>query len=181
MERHRATDRHHALAPLGIRRYGRGRRNAPATGADTELIAAKPRTRAKLERLPTSRAGDPGREVRRRTSGRRGSGPSPSCYPNLRPTDLRGTSDIAGRVRVGRRRRLPPPNQQALNRSSLRSLMLQGAKYFSRSPLYPPNFRTKPYESRSGVTVSQQLRDVFGYLWVQQSRKPCWHWANRIL
>ncbi len=95
------------------------------------LIAAlqlSPRTRAKPERLPTSRAGGLGREVRRRTSGRRGSGRSPSCYPSPGPNDLRGTSDIPGRVRVGLRRRLPRPIRRALHRRSLRELMLRGAK-----------------------------------------------------
>jgi hypothetical protein len=76
-------------------------------------------------------ASDLGRGRHRRASGRRGSGPRPSCRPTLDPTTGRGTSDNRGTARVGPVRRQPPPNPRALNRRSLRPLMLRCVRCFS--------------------------------------------------
>jgi hypothetical protein len=78
-----------------------------------------------------------GRGLHRRTSGRRGSGPRPSCRPTLDPTTGRGTSDNPGTARVGPGRRQPPPNPRALNRRSLRPLMLRLVRCFSCREYYP--------------------------------------------
>jgi hypothetical protein len=78
-----------------------------------------------------------GRGLHRRTSGRRGSGPRPSCRPTLDPTTGRGTSDNPGTARVGPGRRQPPPNPRALNRRSLRPLMLRRVRRFSCREYYP--------------------------------------------
>ncbi len=76
-------------------------------------------------------ASGPGRGLHRRTSGRRGSGPRPSCRPTPDPTTGRGTSDNPGRAQVGLGRRQPPRTSQALNRRSLRRLMLRCVRCFS--------------------------------------------------
>ena len=86
--RNRATDRVRALVPAD-----------PGRGLKSSTVVYQART--KLDGWSTSRASDPGREVRRRTSGRRGSGRSPSCYPSPGPNDLRGTSDMIGEGRDG--------------------------------------------------------------------------------
>ena len=72
-----------------------------------------------------------GRGLHRRTSGRRGSGPRPSCRPTLDPTTGRGTSDNPGTVQVGPGRRQPPPNPRAPSPRSLRRSMLRHGRCFS--------------------------------------------------
>jgi hypothetical protein len=76
-------------------------------------------------------ASGPGRGLHRRTSGRHGSGPGPSCRPTLDPTTGRGTSDNPGTARVGPGRRQPPPNPRDLNRRLLRPSMLRHVRCFS--------------------------------------------------
>ena len=78
-----------------------------------------------------------GRGLHRRTSGRRGSGPRPSCRPTLDPTPGRGTSDNPGTARVGPGRRQPPPDPRALNRRSLPPLTLLHVRCFSCRKHYP--------------------------------------------
>jgi hypothetical protein len=79
-----------------------------------------------------------GRGLHRRTNGRRGSGPRPSCHPTPDPTTGRGTSNKPGTARVEPGRRQRPPNPRTLNRRSLRPLMLRHVRCFScrkHSPL----------------------------------------------
>lgn len=133
------------------------RHSGRAAAFAAELTA---RLRGVASRLLTNRASEPGREVRRRNSDHRGSGPGPSCCPSPDPTVVRGTSGTPGRVqtvRVGLRRRPPPRVRRALSRHSLRSWLLRGAVYFSRLGVTRAAPPTKPTESRCYITAPQPL------------------------
>jgi hypothetical protein len=102
----------------------------PVTGSRLHHLSASVRPRGHS-------ASGRGRGIHRRASGRRGSGPRPSCCPTLDPKTGRGTSDNPGTARVGPGRRQPPPNPRALNRRPLPPLMLRHVRCFSCRKHYP--------------------------------------------
>jgi hypothetical protein len=102
----------------------------PVTGTRLHHLSASVRPRGHS-------ASGRGRGIHRRASGRRGSGPRPSCCPTLDPKTGRGTSDKPGTARVGPGRRQPPPNPRALHRRSLPSLMLRHVRCSSCLKHYP--------------------------------------------
>jgi hypothetical protein len=113
-------------------------------------------------------ASGPGRGIHRRTSGRRGSDPRPSWPPTPGPTTGRGTSDNPGTVRVGPGRRQPPPNPRALNRRSLRPLMLRHVRCFSCRSI--TRFSAK--KSRSAAENFPSAGSVLRLLLAPHARAP---------